>query len=97
MATLRRYSQEFKEETVKLVTENGYSIAEAARQISVPNTTLRQGVNKVKKPNIIGVEFLPDIPDAAAENRRLRKENLRLHEENEILKKATAFFAKESL
>ena len=97
MANLRRYSQEFKDQAVKLVTENGHSISEAARQVSIPITTLRQWVNKVKKTDVIGIESLPDIPDAADENRRLRKEVLRLKEENEILKKATAFFAKESL
>ena len=97
MANTRRYSQEFKDEAVKLVTENGYSISEVSRQVSIPNITLRQWVNKVKKTDIGGVESLPDIPDAADENRCLRREVLRLQEENEILKKATAFFAKESL
>ncbi len=97
MANTRRYSQEFKDEAVKLVTENGYSLAEAARQVSIPNSILWQWVNKVKKPDIVGVESFPDIPAAADEHRRLRKEGLRLQEKNKIFKKTTAFFAKESL
>ena len=67
MSNTRRYSQEFKDEAVTLVVENGYSITEAVRQVSIPNTTLRQWGNKVKKPDIVGVESLPNLPDAADE------------------------------
>lgn len=93
MANTRKYSQEFKEEATNLVVESGYTQAEAARQLGVPITTLRQWLKKIK-----GTDKSPSIEltDSAKEMRALRKENIRLRQEVEILKKATAFFAKES-
>ena len=93
MANTRKYSQEFKEEAINLVIESGYTQAEAARQLGVPITTLRQWLKKIKgTDNSSSIE----ITDSAKEMRALRKENMRLRQEVEILKKATAFFAKES-
>ncbi len=93
MANTRKYSQEFKEEVMNLVIESGYTQAEAARQLGVPITTLRQWLKKIKgTDNSSSIE----ITDSAKEMRALRKENMRLRQEVEIFKKATAFFAKES-
>ena len=84
----KRYSREFKEEAVNLVVVQGYSISEAARNL---------GVNA----NMLGrwkQEFEGSVPsvDEKSELARLRRENKRLLMEREILKKAAAFFAKES-
>ena len=78
----KRYSREFKVSAVKLVTEQGYTVAEAAKSLGVDRTSIRSWLNK----------FASDA--GAAELRRLREENKRLLMEREILKKATAFFAK---
>ena len=91
----RKYSQEFKEEAVKLVTEQGYQVTEAARNLGIhPNMLSRW------KREVIGDDesssSSENFNDIHAELRRLRKENKRLKMEREILKKAAAFFAKES-
>ena len=91
----KNYTQEFKEEAIKLITEQGYSFAEAGRNLGVnPNLLSRWkrdiegGSNGDLSPaNAVSVQ---------AELKRLRKENKQLKMEREILKKAAAFFAKES-
>ncbi len=94
MSKQKKYSQEFKEEATKLVTEQGYSYSQAARDLGVSVVSLRHWVLKFhgdpSNPKA------PAITPAGEEMARIRKENKRLKEEVEILKKATAFFAKES-
>ena len=91
----RNYTKEFKEEAVKLVTEQGYSLAEAGRNLGVNPQLLSKW-----KRNIEGntdSDLSPkSIVSIQSELRVLRKENKRLRMEREILKKAAAFFAKES-
>ncbi len=90
----RSYTQEFKEEAVKLITEQGYSIAEAGRNLGIrPNVLGRwkRSINGVGE----GGDALGGRAAVQAELKRLRKENRRLKTEREILKKAAAFFAKE--
>lgn len=84
----RRHSREFKEEAVGLVVEQGYSIAEAARNLGIHANMLSRWKQ----------EFEGSAPsvDEKSELLRLRKENKRLRMEREILKKAAAFFAGES-
>jgi transposase len=87
----RNYTKEFKEEAVRLITDEGYSYAEAGRNLGVnPNLLSRW------KREFEGVEIDPGSAAAMqAELKQLRKENKRLKLEREILKKAAAFFAKE--
>ena len=87
----RKYTKEFKEEAVRLISEEGYSYAEAGRNLGVnPNLLSRW------KREFEGIELAPGSAAAMqAELKRLRKENKRLKMEREILKKAAAFFAKE--
>jgi len=87
----KKYTKEFKEEAVKLVVEQGYSIVEAARNLGVDPSTLGKWKNKAMAGSFSG-----DSKNTQEELRRLRKENKRLKMEREILKKAAAFFAKES-
>jgi transposase len=91
----RKYTQEFKEEAVKLITEQGYQITEAARNLGINVNLL--GRWKREKEGV--VEDVPGLQVGTAvqvELYRLRKENKLLKMEREILKKATAFFAKET-
>ena len=87
----RTYTAEFKREAVKLVTEQGYKISEAARNLGVHENLLRVWKQKLAAGN--GNE--PLTQDERMELARLREENKRLRMEREILKKAAAFFANE--
>ena len=88
----RRFTREFKVSAVKLVHEQGYSPAEAARSLGVDAASVRDWVKKFG-----GEAGVPASGEGAmaAEMRRLRRENVRLRMERDILKKATAFFAKD--
>lgn len=89
----RKHTREFKVSAVKLVNEQGYSVAEAAKSLGVDPNSVRGWVGKFS-----GEPGLTPSGDGAlaAELRRLRKENARLLMERDILKKAAAFFARES-
>ena len=88
----RKFTREFKLSAVKLVNEQGYSPAEAAKSLGVDPNSVRGWVEKFSAE--AGVA--PSGEGALkAELRRLRKENARLLMEREILKKAAQFFAKE--
>lgn len=87
----KRYPPSFKEEAVALVTEQGYSVAEAARSLGIRANQLYDWKAKLEREKT--GETLS--ADERAELQRLRKENKRLLMEKEILKKASAFFAKE--
>jgi transposase len=87
---------EFKENAVKLVMEQGMSTGMAAKRLSIPSQTLDNWIRKTKA----GKSFKsggPGVTDAQAEIARLRRENAELRMERDILKKATAYFAKGSL
>ena len=95
MSVLRRqYTQEFKDAAVKLITEQGYQLSEASRNLGVNISILRRWRNAAN-PSEKG-NSAPVKEDLHAELARLRKENHRLKLEREILKKAAVFFATES-
>ena len=95
MAKYRKYSKEFKLQAAWLVAEQGYSYPRATDKLGVSSWSIRNWVQKFRQTG--------DLPDkgetepGADELRDLRKENARLKMENDILKKAAAYFAKESL
>ena len=98
MAKKRRtYTPEFKAEAVKLVTERGYSVAEAARSLGIHETLLRSWKQAVDAQGDQAFPGHGNRPALDEELRRLKAENRRLHMECEILKKATALFAKEAM
>ena len=98
MARKRRtYTPEFKAEAVKLVTEQGYSIAEAARSLGIHETLLRSWKQAVEAQGEQAFPGHGKLPPFEEEMRRLRAENERLRAERDILKKATALFAQEAL
>ena len=93
----RKYTREFKVEAVKLVTEKGYSVAETARSLDVGQTLLRSWMQAFES---LGHQAFPghgNLPAIEEELRQLRADNKRLLMERDILKKATAFFAREAL
>jgi transposase len=96
MKKRKTYSKQFKIDAVKLVTEQGYNLSEAARNLGIHPGVL----GRWKQQNEAeGTEAFPGKGNMVPEKEelyRLRKENKRLRMEREILKKATAFFAKES-
>jgi transposase len=89
--TYKRYPQPFKEEAVALVTEQGYSVAEAARSLGIRANQLYDWKAKLEasqEGSALSVSEQDEL-------KRLRKEVKSLRMEKEILKKASAFFAKE--
>src|SRR4051794_6965604 len=98
MAKKRRtYAPEFKAEAVKLVTEKGYSIAEAARSLDVHEALLRSWKQAIEAAGDQAFPGRGKPPPSEDELRRLRAENQRLRAERDILKRATALFAREAL
>lgn len=96
MAARRTFTLEFKREAVRLVSERKLSVSEAARQLGVGPNLLRKWRQALAAVGKQGSSEEKDRTTLEEENRRLRAENERLRMEREILKKATAFFAKES-
>lgn len=94
--TRRSFTREFKLAAVKLFTEQGYSIAEAARSLGVTDTLLRAWKQKLSQEGDQAFPGHGHLPPLEEEVRRLRTENKRLQMERDILKKATAFFAAEA-
>lgn len=87
----KQYPKEFKEEAVALVHEQGYSVAEAAKSLGIATNMLYKWKEKVESER----DGKALVEDERSELIRLRKEVKDLRMEKEILKKASAFFAKE--
>ena len=94
--TRRTYTREFEAEAVKLITEQGRSVAEAARSLGIRENLLRNWRRALRGDGDRTPTGRGNPPAPEDELRRLRAENKRLLMERDILKKATAFFAKES-
>jgi transposase len=88
----RTYAQDFKDSAARLVTEQGYSAGQAAKSLGVDPASIRAWVRELSRATGPAAD---DPAALKAEVARLREENRRLTLEREILKKATAFFAKE--
>lgn len=92
--TVRRtFSEEFKRDAVSLVTQQGYSLARAARSLDLHPNLIRNWKNKLMDTQKDSSQL---CEDEKTELKRLRKENRELRTEKEILKKATIFFAREN-
>ena len=89
--THKQYTKDFKEEAVALVLEQGYSVTQAAKSLGIGASMLYKWKEKIEAQRN-GVALVEDERD---ELKRLRKEVKELRMEKEILKKASAFFAKE--
>ncbi len=93
---MSKYDKSFKEEAIRLALTSTQPIAKTAYDLGIKESTLYAWVSsaKDKAPTITDESGNP--ANLIEELNRLRKENTRLKEEREILKKATAFFAKET-
>ena len=97
---LRRYSKEFKQESVSLALSYA-NVNQAAKELGIPGPTLHEWVNKAKSTgNCVihgddGSIKHADVGKLIDENKELRKRLSRLEQEKEILKKAATYFAKE--
>ena len=89
--TYKQYSKEFKEESVALVREQGYSVPKAAKSLGIASNMLYRWKERFEA-QLEGKVLSQDERD---ELKHLRKEVKTLRMEKEILKKASAFFAKE--
>ena len=93
-----RYTREFRQEAVKLVLEENLSLPEAGRRLSLPPSTLGYWVKlyKAGKLGDVGKSYRP-LTDVEMELARTKKELAEVKMERDILKKAAAYFARESL
>ena len=87
-----RYTDEFKIAAVKQVTEGGHAVADVAKRLGVSNHSMYAWIKRWSLPEAERAE----ARSQQEEIRRLRAEVKRVTEERDILKKAAAYFAKES-
>jgi transposase len=96
MSKRRVFTREFKVEAVSLVSRQGLSFAEASRRLEIGQNLLRKWQEELSAAGSKAFASKAQPSALEEENRRLRAEVDRLRMEREILKKATAFFVKES-
>ena len=95
-STSRPYTDDFRRDVVRLITDEGYSIAAAARACGVSDQTVRNWHGKLAPKNGQAGDGA-SVEELKAEVKRLRKELKKAEMERAILEKATAYFAKEAL
>lgn len=93
-----RYTKEFREEAVKLVTEEGLSVPEASRRLDIPKSTISNWIRSSRAGNLgeIGKQQR-QLNDIELELARIKRELAKVKMERDILKKAAAYFARESV
>jgi transposase len=93
-----RYSKEFREEAVNHVIDQGLSILEASRRLDVPKSTISYWIRASKAGNLKNIgKNRRESTDTELEIANLRRELAKVKMERDILKKAAAYFAKESI
>jgi transposase len=92
--TYQRFTDEFKEEAVKQVTERGYKVSEVSERLGVSTYSLYKWLKQARGNN--GRHGKDHAKALQKENLRLKSELKRVEEERDILKKAAAYFAKTS-
>ena len=94
----RTYTPELREEAVKLVLAQGLKLGEAAKRIAIPMGTLATWVKAAKRgDNTVSAPGSRTVSELEAEVAKLRRELAETRMERDIVKKAAAYFAQESL
>ena len=93
----RKFSREFKFEAVKLVRDRGVSVAQAARDLDLHENVLRKWVRDHEADPGLAFPGHGVMRPEQQELERLRRENAKLKAERDILKKAAAYFARDSI
>ena len=94
MSSSSRFNKEFKEQTVSQVLSGERTVSEIAKELGVHHTTIRDWVKSYKQDGTQAFPGSGHLKPDDEDLRKLRRENANLREENEILKKAAAYFAK---
>ena len=95
VSTRRRYTEAFKTEAVRLVSESGRPVAQLARELGIPDNVLYRWVSGSRHAHAQGTTPAT-LREERKELAKLRRENLLLRQERDFLKRAAAFFARES-
>ena len=93
----RKFSREFKIEAVRLVTDRGVTVAQAARNLDVAESVLRRWIRELTATPTAAFPGNGQMRADLAEIAALKKEGARFRAERDILKKAAAFFAREAM
>ena len=96
MTRRKKYSKEFKIDAVSLITEQGYTRAEAARSLGINANMLCRWSNEFQSKDSEAFRGNGKLTPEQEENRQLKAQVKRLEMEKDILKKATVFFAAET-
>jgi transposase len=95
--TRRKFTREFKTEAVRLVTDRGVAVAQAARDLDLAESVLRRWMRELAATPAMAFPGNGQMRADLAEIAALKKEVARLRAERDILKKAAAFFAREAI
>lgn len=90
--TRPHFTEEFKIDAIKQITERGYSVADVSKRLGVSTHSFYAWLKRFSKPPII----VEETAEQAAEIRQLKRDLARVTEERDILKKATVYFAKDA-
>jgi transposase len=91
----RSFTREFKLEAVRLVSEHGISVAQAARDLDIHDNVLRRWVRQYREDPVNAFPGAGQLKPEQTEVAQLKKEIRKLKAERDILKKASAYFARE--
>lgn len=92
MSGQNQFNDDFKKDAVSQIVDRGYTVREVSERLGISTKSLYRWKAQFSKPE----QVRASEEDQAAENRRLKRELARVTEERDILKKATAYFARES-
>lgn len=95
MGNIRSYDKDFKNEVLRLINDAGKRVADVAKELDIPATTIHTWQKQARKHKDNAFPGKGKLHESDAEIAKLRKENADLKIELEILKKATAIFIKD--
>jgi len=91
----RRFDAGFKLQVVKMVKEQGLTVSQVCRDMNLGDTTVRSWVQQHEAESSGQTGIVKPLTPEQKRIRQLEAENFRLKQDNDLLKKASAFFARE--